>query len=170
MSYFDIKLETKDGTTICYFAPSFEWETNYTNDAATNALPGGDTGTQVFDLSQWLGEITIQGQFNHSENLPPAHRDALATSEMFGSLPVTAGEQVDRALRYLVYNPNPPYNLYVNDRQYTGNSQSGITPSQGIYPNVSCTEIRTPEEAGLTRDEYLFRFNIGFVTSSEGDE
>jgi len=163
MSYNSLRLETKDDTTIAYFAPSFSWEPSWTNDAATTPLPGGDNQAQIFDLSQWVGEITIQGQFEDSQNLPPNHRTALNNIFPSGT-PVSAQEQVDRAVEFLVFDPNPPYNLYINDRQYTVNAASGVDVANGTYPNVSCSEIRTPEEAGLTRNEFLFRFNIGFVT------
>jgi len=169
MSYDSLRLETKspDSKTIALFAPSFSWEPSWTNDAATNPLPGGDNQAQIFDLSQWVGEIIIQGQFEDSQNLPPNHRNALDGIFPSGT-PVSAQEQVDRAVEFLVFDPNPPYNLYINNRKYTANSKGEMNSdggvSSGVYPNVSCSEIRTPEEAGLTRNEFLFRFNIGFVT------
>jgi len=165
MSFDSIRLETKGGD-----APSFEWEPSFNNDATTNPLPGKRNQAQIFDLAQWTGEITIQGQFQPSENLPPAHRSAL--DSLFGGLPVSASDQADRAINKLVFDENvsAPYNLYLNDREFSANSPNSVDVPGGVFPNVSCTEIRTPEEAGLARNEFLFRFSVGFVSTSEASQ
>lgn len=159
----ELRLEDKDGFVIAYFAPSFEWEDVYQNDITSEGLPGPGQNTLLLDLSQWTGELTIQGAFESSQNLPQEHR--LALDNMGFSLPVSAQEQANYAIEQLVYEPTPPYNLYVNENEYTANSPGEINVAGGTYPNVTVTEIRTPEEAGLTRMDYLFRFQVGFEQS-----
>jgi hypothetical protein len=161
-SHTEIRLEAKDGTVLGYLAPSFEWEESWTNDTIDNPLPGEDTQAQVLDLSQWIGEVTVQGQFEDSTNLPPNHRQAL--QNLGFSLPVSAQEQVDRILEYIVFGGESPINLYILDNEFTANNEAQVDPTNGVYPNVAVSEIRTPEEAGLLRKEFLFRFSVGFVS------
>ena len=156
------RLEKKDGTVICLFPPAAEWEPTATNDITENGLPGADQQALVLDLSQWLFEITVQGDFEDSTNLPPEHRQAL--SDMGFSLPVTGTEQIQYAFEEAVFDADPPYNLYLGPWEFTAETQNEFNNSpSNVFPNVTITEIRTPEQAGLTRSEYLFRFSVGFV-------
>ena len=157
------RLEDKEGNVIALFPPAAEWEPTATNDITENALPGEETDALVLDLSQWLVEITVQGDFEDSRNLPPEHRQAL--SDMGFTLPVSATDQIQFILEKVVFGSSPPYNLYLGEWEFTAESRAEVDAEQGVFPNVSVTEVRTPEQAGLTRSEYLFRFTVGFVES-----
>ena len=157
------RLEDKDGNVIALFPPAAEWEPTATNDITENALPGEGTDALILDLSQWLFEITVQGDFEDSQNLPVEHRQALF--DMGFDLPVSATDQIQFILENVVYGSSPPYNLYLGEWEFTAESRAEVDAEQGIFPNVSISEIRTPEQAGVTVSEYLFRFTVGFVES-----
>lgn len=165
-----IRLETKEGSVIAYLAPSFEWEDSWSNSTINNELPGEDTQARIIDLDQWIGEITIQGSFEDSENLPQSHQTDLANISGF-SLPVTAREQATRILKYSVFgsevaDTTGPYNLYIGDLEFTAQSVGGIdfSGTGAVLPNVALTEFRTPDEPPTSRNEYMLRFAVGFVS------
>ena len=164
MSHDAIRLETTDGTVISYFAPSFEFEPSWNNDVTENPVPGNNSLPLILDLNEWTAEITVQGTFEDSTNLPQEHRQALLSLDDWTE-PITAQQQVDRLTDMVVYGGSAPYHLYVEGREFTATSPSQVDPANGVYPAVSVTEIRTPQEAGLNRDEYLVRFAIGNVES-----
>ena len=166
-TYQDWRLETKDGELIAIFAPSFEWEPTATNDTTEEPLPGADTDALILDLSKWLMEVTVQGQFEDGDELRSAHIDALTTEiDIFNTVDdITATAQAQYAFEQIVFASDPPYNLYLGDWEFTASDRSEVDESVNRFPNVSLTEVRTPETAGLTRSEYLFRFTSGFVES-----
>ena len=161
------RLETKDGDLIAMFVPSFEWEPTATNDITENALPGADTDALVLDLSQWLMEITVQGDFADGQNLRANEVQTLIDEiPIFDTVDdITSTAQVQYAIDTLVFESEPPYNLYLGDWEFTAANSGERDVENGIFPNVSVSEVRTPEQAGLTRSEYLFRFTVGFVES-----
>ena len=164
MSHENIRLETKDGDVIVYMAPSFEWEPTFTNSITNEPIPGKENAALALDLDQWIGEITIQGQFDHSENLPAEHINAIETN-LGITAPFTARDQVNYAIDRLVFDTavEPPYNLYIEGDRYIERNISQADPENGLYPNVTISEIRRPQEAGFNRLSYLFRFVIGRV-------
>lgn len=171
MAWDDYRLETSSGEVIMFLAPNFTFEPSFTNDVDTNGLPGEGTLPLVLDLGRWTGEITAQGQFENSENFGNTdHRQELASleSSWSTSTPITASEQVHRLLAHLVYGEaSPPYHLYLGEWEFTAASPGAVNPIDGVFPNVTSTEVRTPEEAGLKRNEWLLRFTFGTVEGAE---
>lgn len=167
MAWDDYRLETSDGDAIMYLAPSFEWEPANNNDVTQNALPGEESLPLVLDLGRWTMEITVQGQFEDSTNLPPDHRQALLDLESWTE-PISAEQQLWRVLDFVTYaRASPPYHLYLGEWQFTAGSQAQVDPINGVFPNVTLTEIRPSEEAGLSRNEWLLRFALGTVEGAE---
>ena len=145
-----------------YFAPNFETEPTFTNDVIAEALPGEGGRALVLDLSQWLGEMRVQGVFEDSTGLPPDHRQALLDLDSWTE-PITAEQQVGKLLKDVVFDPvGPPYYLYTDGWEFTAESAAEVDPTNGVLPAVAVTEIRAPEDSGNTRNDYLVRFQIGF--------
>lgn len=164
MSHENIRLETKDGDVIVYMAPSFEWEPTFSNSLTNEPIPGKENAALALDLDQWIGEITVQGQFDHSANLPADHVSAIE-SNIGLTAPFSAQDQVNYAIDRLVFDESvsAPYNLYIEGDEYTALTPQDANPENGVYPNVTISEIRRPQEAGFNRLSYLFRFVIGRV-------
>lgn len=169
MAWDDYRLETSGGDVIMYLAPEFTHEPAFTNDVTQNGLPGENTLPLVLDLGRWTGELTSQGQFNISTNLPSDHRQALLNlPDTSWTEPITASEQVFRILEYLYFGAaSPPYHLYLGEWEFTAEIPDDIDVSDGVFPAITSTEVRTPEEAGLSRNEWLLRFVFGTVEGAE---
>lgn len=166
MAWDDYRLETSDGDVIMYLAPEFENEVAYNNDVTTNGLPGEENPPLNLDLGQWTMEVTVQGQFETSTNLPSEHRQALLDLESWTE-PITASQQVWRILDFVAHGrASPPYHLYLGEWEFTAATNGSIDPLNGVFSNVAATEIRPSEEAGLSRDEWLLRFSLGTVEGS----
>lgn len=123
-----------------------------------NVLPRG-RGTRIRNILGYQEELTIQGQFEHSDNLPPAHQNALES--LFGSLPVTPRQQVNR-IKYYAKTDNNAMNLYEGSDEYTATSDSDINIQNGVFPTVFIEEIRPPRMGGHARMEYTIKLAVGF--------
>ena len=153
-----LELDDDSNTVIAYFAPLFEVNMSHSNDITNEPITDGRTITQ--DFGRWKDEVTVQGTFMHSDNLPQPHQDALET--LFGSLPVTAQQQVDRLVGLTRYGDNGPYNFYNIGRSYeVGNEGDESDVVSGDYPPVVLEEIRPAEEGGRLRDDILIRMAVG---------
>lgn len=154
-----VRLETTGGTVIAYFAPMFEANATHSNSVINEGIPG-DGSALVIDFGQWVDEVTVQGTFMHSDELPQAHQSALET--LFGSLPVTAQQQVDRLVSFGRYGEPGPLHFYNQGRSYeTGNEGTQAEIQAGDYPPVVLEEIRPAEEGGRLRDDILIRMAVG---------
>ena len=153
----EIRLE-KNGVVVAYFAPNFQVTPIDAHDLKPFILPRG-RGTRAKDLQMWRGEITIQGEFEHSDNLPTAHRNALTT--LFGHSPVTAMEQVNR-IRHFARTTTGTYDLFVGENSYNANTSDDVDIENGVFPPVFIMEIRPPRTSGLTRVNYMVQFLEGF--------
>lgn len=157
MSYTNIRLEKTDGTVIAYFAPNFEVRPILDNDLFANALPRGSP-TIVRDLRKYQHEITLQGVFEHSNNLPSDHATAL--ENLFGFSPVTARDQVRRVQR-IALNTGGPFHFYDDPDQYTETDEANVDIANGIYPTVNLDQFRPPSQGGLDRQEYVVKLSVG---------
>ena len=157
MSYTTIQLK-RGGVVVAYFAPNFQVTPIDSHDLNVFVLPYGK-GTKAKDVQQWKSELTVQGEFEHSTNLPGDHRAALET--LFGKSPVTAMDQVNRIRHFARTSPGT-FELYVGENEYRAASPAQVNVSQGVYPPVFIMEIRPPKQAGLSRVTYTIRFLEGF--------
>lgn len=153
----NIRLETTGGTVIAYFAPNFEVTPVFANDLKGNPLPREDTEI-VRDLRMITSELTVQGVFEDSRNLPSAHKSALET--LFGTAPVTPRMQVNRIIDFM-FTQGGPFNFYNDTDSYTATTTSGIDWAGGTKPVVNISEFRPPEEAGVARFEYMVKLKPG---------
>lgn len=157
-NYDDIRLETKDGEVIAYFAPNFEVNPMDRNEIGHN--PRVNRVALVRNRNKWTSELTIQGNFEHSEEVPIEHKNALES--LFGKSPVTPQDQVNRLRAFTVYSDSEEsLNFYHMGNSYIVSRSSEVDVLSGLYPEVAVGEIRTPEEAGLGRKEYMINLLIG---------
>ena len=161
MSHESIRLETPGGTVIAYFAPSFEVVPADQNEVFENPLPTTG-GALARDNGLWTSELTVQGAFVHSEDVPSEFRDALQT--LFGQQTVTPTDQINRLRAYTVYADPGSFHFYHNENAYVADDAGGIDIENGVYPAVAVTELRTPEEGETSsnRADFLVRMSVGF--------
>jgi hypothetical protein len=166
MSYNNIRLETPGGDTVCYFAPAFELTPQSKNDAHTNPRPTGPAIARNMGL--WTTELVAQGEFVHSEDVPPDFRDALQS--LHNQSTVTPTDQVLRLDDYTTHaSSHGAYYLYYNDRTYRAETESELDVANGEYPAVVPLETRVPEQGEVSgnRIDYLVRFAVGLRGGSQ---
>lgn len=156
--YEAIKLTKQDGTVVAYFAPAFKVTPVMKNELIKKVMPK-NKGTKIRDINKWQWEVTVQGQFEHSDNLPQDHQNALES--LFGSLPVSARQQVNR-IRHLIQTTDEAMFLYENADEYTATSKSEIDIENGIFPTVVVEEFRPPRTGGHSRFQYTVKLVVGF--------
>jgi len=152
------RLETQSGDVVAYLAPTAEVNPSFDNDLNVDPLPESQ-GTLIRDLSLFSHEIVFQGTFEHSDNLPQPHQTDLDT--LFGGLPVTPTDQVDRIIDF-AYQQLGPYNLYDGTDEYTATSVSEVNAGNGVYPTVEISQIRPTSNAGEPRRGFTIRLAVGF--------
>lgn len=153
----NIRLETTGGTVVAYFAPNFEVKPVLDNDLKGQPLPRGKASV-IRDVRLIKTEITVQGEFMPSDDLPAPHKNDLES--LFGKSPVTARDQV-RRIRYYMQEEGGPFNLYENGDEYTATSDSGVDRQNGVYPAVNIGQFRPPTMAGHERAEYMVKMTPG---------
>lgn len=158
-SGFDaLRLETQDGTIVAYFAPAFQVTPISRNDLVKTVLPR-NRGAQIRDLNKWLWEVTVQGDFEHSDNLPADHKAALEA--IFGSLPVTARQQVNRIHHYARITDEGMFLFDAGD-EYVALNLGEQDLEAGIFPTVFIDEFRPPRTTGLSRVNFMVKMTVGF--------
>jgi len=154
----EIRLEeVGSDTVVAYFAPNFEVRPVLDNDLKGQPLPRQRTEI-VRDLRIIQHEVTVQGIFMDSRNVPKPHKDALEST--FGTSPVTPRMQVNR-IEYYMFAEGGPFEFYEGDDEYTATEQSGIDWENGIKPVVNIDQFRPPSNAGVSRFEYMLKFKPG---------
>ncbi|MFC7140921.1 hypothetical protein ACFQMA_13940 [Halosimplex aquaticum] len=153
----DVRLETQDGTVVAYFAPNFEVKPKISNDLHEADRSGGDPPV-VRDGQRYSHDLSVQGVFEHSSNLPAAHADDVES--MVGAAPVTPRDQVNR-LVYYATQVGGPFHLYEGADEYTATDPADVNLRAGVYPAVQIAEITPPSQAGLPRFEYAVDFTVG---------
>lgn len=149
--------EVGSDTVIAYFAPNFEVRPTLDNDLKGNPLPREETEI-VRDMRLIQHEVTVQGVFEDSRNLPEPHKSDL--EDLFDDAPVTPRMQVNRIEAYM-YEEGGPFEFYEGGDEYTATEQSEIDWSDGIKPVVNISQFRPPQEAGLRRFEYMVQLKPG---------
>lgn len=152
----NIRLE-KDGTVVAYFAPNFEVTPTLDNDLKGNPLPREDTAI-IRDMRLITHELTIQGVFEDSRNLPDAHKTALES--LFGTAPVTPRMQANRIESYM-FTVGGPFDFYEGNDSYTASQTSALDWESGVKPMVNISQFRPPQEAGMDRWEYVCKLKPG---------
>jgi len=159
------RLETPDETVIAYLAPSFEVTTVLDNDLFNEPRPRGKPSI-VRDYERLSFEVDVQGQFEHSDNLPAGHVSDLET--VFGhAAPITAREQVARIRRFTVDRSlingirAEPLHLYDDGDEYAYTGADQIDWSAGRYPPVTPKQVQPADEPGATRWQYTLSFQVG---------
>lgn len=168
-SYDAIRLETPAGETIAYFAPTFEVTPQDRNDVF-EAPRGADRSAIVRDNGLWTSELVVQGTFHHSDSVGSAFRDAL--QDLFGQQTVTPDDQINRLRSFTVYADPGALHFYHRDNEYRATSEATLDVANGIYPAVSVSELRMPEngETSTLRTDFLVRMSIGLERSSTAED
>lgn len=155
--YDAMRLTKQDGTVVAYFAPNFKITPIMKNDLKNEPMPY-ERGTKVRNILKWTEEFTVQGQFEHSENLPDDHKTALES--LFGKSPVTARDQVNR-VKWAAKSYESAFYFYDNTDEYTATSPSEADYKNGVFPTVFIDEFRPPRTGGHSRMEYMTKFIVG---------
>lgn len=157
--YDNIRLETTGGTVVAYLAPNFEIKPTLKNDLFSESATEGKQVVRDNQIIQ--SEIVAQGEFEHSDNLPADHRNAL--SNVFGSLPVTPRQQVNRVKHYALFEGGP-FHFYDNGDQYTATDMTNVNlqSSPATYPAVQIDEFRPPAETTPQNSmQYMLKMKVG---------
>lgn len=167
MSDYDyIRLETRN-EVVMYFAPNFEVSPVMKNDVFAADRPRG-RGTIARDNQMYRMEISIQGEFLGTDELPQPHTEAL--QDLFGvSGEVTARDQVNRIKDYLL-NVGGPFELYDGSDEYSAYEQSAADYADGVFPTVQPDEFRPSREAGTERQQYMLKMVVGSDPSEDQQE
>lgn len=153
----DVRLETPDGTVVAYFAPNFEVDPSLSNDLHVAERAQGRP-TIARDNRLLSHEISVQGVFEHTNNLPSAH--ASDVESLVGSSPATARDQVNRLVHF-VRDVGGPFHLYEGADEYTAHDESAVDVQSGVYPVVQVANVKPPSHGGLARYEYSVSFVVG---------
>lgn len=154
-----IRLETIDGDVVAYLAPNAETTPVLDNDLF-NQAPGRGDPQIVRDIQKITFEISAQGTFMDSDELPDAHRSDLET--VFGKTPVTAMDQINRVVHY-VHDPSEggPFRFYWRGNEFTATDADGVDYEDGVYPVVNVDQFRPPTQGGFSRGEYTLKMIVG---------
>jgi hypothetical protein len=153
----NVRLETTGGTVIAYLAPNQETTVIDNNDLFEGPRKGG-TPSKAIDSQVIQTEISVQGELEHSDNLPDAHATDLET--LFGTSPVTALDQVNRIRDYL-WEQGGPFYLHADENEYTAESESAVDVANGVYPTVQVDQFRPVRAEGLDRVSYTIKMIVG---------
>lgn len=153
----NVRLETPDGTVVAYFAPNFEVKPRFSNDLHEAERAGADPPV-VRDSQRYTHELSVQGAFEDTANLPAAHADDVET--LIGTSPASPRDQVNR-LVYYATQVGGPFHLYEGADEYTATDESGVDVQSGVYPAVQIADVSPPSQAGLPRFEYSVDFVVG---------
>lgn len=159
-----IRLETTGGTVVAYLAPNAETTPIMDNDLFSQAPGRGDPAI-VRDIQKITFEITAQGQFMDSTELPDAHATDL--ENLFGKSPVTAMDQIFRVMHYM-HDPSEggPFRFYWRDASFTATSAGAVDYQAGTFPVVNIGQFRPPTEGGFSRGQYQLKLIVGLTRRS----
>jgi hypothetical protein len=167
-AYTDIRLMAGN-TVVAYLAPASQITPVSKNDLFSGTLTKGK-GAIARDVRRWYWEVTIQGIFEDSENLPADHRTAL--QNLFGYYEVSAVMQMRRIYQY-AFGVGGNFDLYTPQVEYTARDETQLRfdpayPGDPIrLPQVAFDEIRGPYDAGKSRIEWMLKFISGFSRKDE---
>lgn len=150
-----------NSNVIAYLAPNFKTTPIHDNNVKKYPVPDPEP-MRAYDKLTLTDEISVQGVFMHSDNLPTAHQNDLET--IFGSLPVTPRQQVNRIREYM-HQVGGPYYLYDGSDAYDNETISNVDWSSGQFPTVHIEQFRPPDEAGTERHEYTLKMLIALESA-----
>lgn len=166
-AHTNTRLETADGTVVAYLAPNFEVNGISDNDLTADARPRGEP-MLARDLQLISFEVTAQGQFEHSDQLPSGHVTDLE-SIVGHSAPITAREQVNRIREFLHDRTMTadgtvakPFHFYDGPDSYD-NVAGDIDWAAGQFPPVNVSAFRPVDEPGAGRYEYTLSLQVGLT-------
>lgn len=155
----ETRLETTGGTVIAYLAPNAETTPTLNNDLLAEPRARGRPAI-VRDNQQITFEITAQGTFIDSDELPDAHRTDL--ENLFGYAPVTAMDQINRVVHFAHdTNEGGPMHFYWRGNSFNAPSESDVDYQNGVYPPVAIDQFRPPTAGGFSRGEYMLKLAVG---------
>jgi len=171
MTHTSVRLE-RDGVVVAYLAPTTQITPVSKNDLYTGTLARGK-GAIARDVRRWYWEVTLQGTFEHSDDLPAEHRNAL--QNLFGYSEVTAEMQMRRIYQY-AFGVGGNFDLYTPQVEYTARNETELRfdptyPGDLLrLPQVAIDEIRGPYVAGKDRIDWMLKFISGFSRREEEEE
>jgi hypothetical protein len=152
-----------NGTVVAYLAPNFEVVRQAKNDLHAAARARGRASI-VRDNLVVLEELTIQGSFMSSLEVPAAHRSALEA--LFStSAEVTPDMQANRLLHYLV-RVGGGFQLYHGAREYRASTEAAINYPAGVFPQVGFQDYSESGRSGRNQRVWVLKFAIGLERSS----
>lgn len=155
----------KNGSVVMYLAPVDEIQHHDSNDHTIKGLPN-DRPPFLYNMNRVVGEITIQGSFLHSSELPDetstSHQSELL--DLFGNpSEVTAEDQMNRLRAKTLWSSDTSLlDIYCKDTKYIAATDSELDPLNGIFPQASIKELRHTDKSGNNRISFMIKFNIGF--------
>jgi len=171
MTHTSVRLE-RDGAVVAYLAPTTQITPVSKNDLYVGNLARGK-GAIARDVRRWYWEVTLQGTFEHSDDLPAEHRNAL--QNLFGYSEVTAEMQMRRIYQY-AFGVGGNFDLYTPQVEYTARDETELRfdpayPGDSLrLPQVAIDEIRGPYVAGKDRIDWMLKFISGFSRQEEEEE
>lgn len=158
--YENVRLETPAGEIVAYLAPNVETTPTLDNDLFTQPVRGSAQISR--DLGLISQEITAQGTFEHTDNLPSSH--SVALFDVFGTAPVTAIDQIQRVWNHAA-NPSlgGPFHFYWRGIEFTATDDDDVDYANGVFPAVQISQFRPPFQGGFSRGEYTLQLSIGRV-------
>lgn len=146
----------KAGVVVAYIAPQIQ-----VDSVDKNNLTGGPRPGERAAISRDRGliqeELTVQWDCVHSDLLPDDHKAALAV--LFGALPVTPEQQVNRLLQY--FHAGGPFEFYRGTDQYKAVNDAAINRGAGIFPNVQWGEARRTYKPAGSKIPVVIRLMAG---------
>lgn len=112
-----------------------------------------------------IHEITVQGEFVPSSDMPAEHKAAVQA--LFSRSVVTAEEQLRWLLALKLY-VGGQFDLYLGDDQYTATSADEVIYDidGSTYPQVVIEEVRESRDTRATRIGYTLKMRAGFESST----
>lgn len=161
----------KGNEIVAYLAPVKQHEIVYRTTLFAEPRTKG-RGTIAKDSRVYMVAITLQGTFEHSDNLPADH--AAALQSLFGTPDVTAEMQMRRIYQY-AYSVGGTFDLFTPDIEFTATSDEEIRvdpayPGDTLrLPQVLFNQIRGPYVAGSPRIEWVLDLVAGLPLREEGE-
>jgi len=149
----------KNGETVIYFAPASTITPEFANDLFSADRPSDD-GTIVFDKNMWHHELTVQGDFQHSAELPTDHANALSGLMGKAADGITARDQHNRVVDFAL-SSGGAFSLYDFGDEYIKEDFSNVDYNSGVYAKVFFDKILAPREGGKNQVQYTYKFVVG---------
>lgn len=157
-----------NGYVRLYLAPLAEENVVLKNSLFTGDRSGG-RGTIVKNKLICRHEITLQGEFVPTSEMPADHKAAVQT--LFGRPTVSAADQF-RVLEILNLQEEQNFDLVLGDDRYTAATPAELSYSVDgcVFPKVAIDELRKNKLTKKDRVGWTLRLIAGFETSAGESE